>query len=179
MTPTTAPNRVLAHTGARYPIIQAPMGWIARTQLASAKAFLNALHKACPLNIQKLLTDNCKEFTDRLFASRTRQPTGEHEFDQLCQAWRIEHRLTKPRTPKTNGTVERFNGLIADVLKTHRFHSGEDMEQRFAAARAFVQPPATSIGTEKQTPIQAMKDWYASHPNLFQKRPYDRPGCDN
>jgi enoyl-[acyl-carrier protein] reductase II len=29
-------NRVLAHTGARYPIIQAPMGWIARAQLASA-----------------------------------------------------------------------------------------------------------------------------------------------
>ncbi len=29
-------NRVLAHTGARYPIIQAPMGWIARRQLASA-----------------------------------------------------------------------------------------------------------------------------------------------
>jgi enoyl-[acyl-carrier protein] reductase II len=29
-------NRVLAHTGATYPIIQAPMGWIARTQLASA-----------------------------------------------------------------------------------------------------------------------------------------------
>src|SRR5258708_10692018 len=32
----TAMNRVLAHTGARYPIVQAPMGWIARTQLASA-----------------------------------------------------------------------------------------------------------------------------------------------
>jgi enoyl-[acyl-carrier protein] reductase II len=29
-------NRVLAHTGAKYPIVQAPMGWIARTQLASA-----------------------------------------------------------------------------------------------------------------------------------------------
>jgi enoyl-[acyl-carrier protein] reductase II len=29
-------NRVLAHTGAKYPIIQAPMGWIARSQLASA-----------------------------------------------------------------------------------------------------------------------------------------------
>lgn len=29
-------NRVLAHTGATYPILQAPMGWIARTQLASA-----------------------------------------------------------------------------------------------------------------------------------------------
>ena len=29
-------NRFLAHTGARYPIVQAPMGWIARTHLASA-----------------------------------------------------------------------------------------------------------------------------------------------
>ena len=29
-------NRFLAHTGARYPIVQAPMGWIARTPLASA-----------------------------------------------------------------------------------------------------------------------------------------------
>ncbi len=29
-------NRVLAHTGATYPIVQAPMGWIARTPLASA-----------------------------------------------------------------------------------------------------------------------------------------------
>jgi enoyl-[acyl-carrier protein] reductase II len=29
-------NRVLAHTGAKYPILQAPMGWIARSQLASA-----------------------------------------------------------------------------------------------------------------------------------------------
>ena len=29
-------NRVLAHTGVTYPIVQAPMGWIARSQLASA-----------------------------------------------------------------------------------------------------------------------------------------------
>lgn len=29
-------NRVLAHTGARFPIVQAPMGWIARSGLAAA-----------------------------------------------------------------------------------------------------------------------------------------------
>jgi hypothetical protein len=23
-----------------------------------------------------------------------------------------------------------------------------------------------------------MKDWYASHPHLFIKRPYDHPGCN-
>ena len=29
-------NRVIQHTGSKFPIIQAPMGWIARSQLASA-----------------------------------------------------------------------------------------------------------------------------------------------
>ena len=29
-------NRILAHTGARFPIVQAPMGWIARSALATA-----------------------------------------------------------------------------------------------------------------------------------------------
>ena len=33
-------NRVIEHTGSKYPIIQAPMGWIARSQLASAVAKL-------------------------------------------------------------------------------------------------------------------------------------------
>ena len=36
---------------------------------ASAQAFLKALHKAFPIRINKLLTDNGKEFTDRLLAS--------------------------------------------------------------------------------------------------------------
>ena len=96
---------------------------------ASARSFLRALHQACPVRITRLLTDNGKEFTDRLFASRERQPSGNHEFDRLCQALGIEHRLTRPRTPKTNGMVERFNGRIGDVLKTHRFHSGEELQQ--------------------------------------------------
>jgi len=34
--PTTSTNRVLAHLGSKYPIVQAPMGWIARSQLASS-----------------------------------------------------------------------------------------------------------------------------------------------
>lgn len=52
---------------------------------ASARSFLDALHKACPIKITRLLTDNGKEFTDRLFASRERKPSGNHEFDVLCQ----------------------------------------------------------------------------------------------
>ena len=68
---------------------------------ASAQAFLHALHKACPIKINKL-------FTDRLFASCEREPSCNHEFDQLCQALGIVHRLTKPRTPRTNEMVERL-----------------------------------------------------------------------
>ena len=146
---------------------------------ASAKAFLKALSKACPIKITKLLTDNGKEFTDRLFGSRDRRATGNHEFDQLCQALEIEHRLTQPRTPQTNGMVERFNGRIADILRTHRFVSGQDLEETLHRYVSLYnhQLPQTALGGKP--PIQAMKDWFKSHPELFHRKPYDRPGCDN
>ena len=146
---------------------------------ASARAFLKALHKACPIRINKLLTDNGKEFTDRLFASREREPSGNHEFDQLCQALGIEHRLTRPRTPRTNGMVERFNGRIADVLKTHRFSSSEDLEQTLLRYVALYNHQLPQSALKSKTPMQAMKEWYKEYPHLFHKRPYDRPGCDS
>ena len=138
-----------------------------------------ALHKACPIHITRVLTDNGKEFTDRLFASRERAATGQHEFDQLCQALGIEHRLTKPRTPQTNGMVERFNGRIADVLKTHRFNSAEDMAQTLMRYVALYNQQLPQSALLSKTPIQAMKQWHQTHPHLFRKRPYDRLGCDN
>jgi len=113
-----------------------------------------------------------------LFASKERQPSGEHEFDQLCQALGIEHRLTRPRTPKTNGMVERFNGRIADVLKTHRFNSAQDMAQTLIRYVALYNHQLPQSALKSKTPMQAMKYWYASHPQLFHRRPYDRPGCD-
>ncbi|NDY94102.1 IS481 family transposase, partial [Ideonella livida] len=96
---------------------------------AAARSFLNALSKAAPFKIHTLLTDNGKEFTDRLFGQRAKDASGEHEFDMLCQALDIEHRLTKPRTPQTNGMVERFNGRLEQVLRTHHFNSAEDLEK--------------------------------------------------
>ena len=138
---------------------------------ASAKAFLNALHKACAIKIVKLLTDNGKEFTDRLFASRERGLNGNHEFDQLCKALGIEHRLTKPRSPQTNGMVERFNGRVSDVLKTHRFVSGQDMQETLMRYTALYNHQFPQSALKSKTPIQAMKDWYKTHPHLFHKKP--------
>lgn len=146
---------------------------------ASARSFLNALHKACPIKITRLLTDNGKEFTDRLFASRERQPSGRHEFDLLCKALEIEHRLTRPRTPQTNGMVERFNGRISDVLNTHRFNSALELEQTVLRYVALYNHELPQSALKSKTPLQAMKDWHHSHPHLFIKRPYDRPGYDN
>ncbi len=77
----------------------------ANKSVTSAQAFLKALHKAGPIRITKLLTDNGKEFTYSQIASKEREPTGNHEFDRLWQELGIEHWLTRPRTPKTNGMV--------------------------------------------------------------------------
>ena len=69
-----------------------------------------------------------KEFTDRRFGLRKRRPTGQHEFDQLCADLGIEHRLAPPMHPQTNGMVNRFNGRIEEVLQSHHFRSGEELE---------------------------------------------------
>ena len=143
-----------------------------------AQAFLKALHKACPIRITKILTDNGKEFTDRLFASRAREPSGNHVFDQTCQQFAIEHRLTRPRTPRTNGMVERFNGRIADVLKTHHFNSSDDLEKTLLRYVALYNQQLPQSALHSKTPLQEMKRWYQSRPDLFRKQPYNHPGCD-
>ena len=51
---------------------------------ATARRFLNALSKQAAFKIRFVLTDNGKEFTDRLFGRRKRSESGLHEFDQLC-----------------------------------------------------------------------------------------------
>jgi len=52
---------------------------------------LRDLERACPIRIRMVLTDNGKEFTDRLFGLRKRAPTGKHEFDLLCSDLGTEH----------------------------------------------------------------------------------------
>lgn len=145
---------------------------------ANARRFLRDLERACPLKIRTILTDNGKEFTDRLFGMRKRSATGKHEFDKLCAELDIEHRLTPPKSPQTNGMVERFNGRIEDVLQGHHFKSGEDLEQTLERYVWLYnqQLPQSVLGSK--TPLQALKDWYKLKPELFKKNPYQLPGRD-
>lgn len=145
---------------------------------ANARRFLRDLERACPMRIRTILTDNGKEFTDRLFGLRKRAATGAHEFDKLCSALEIEHRLTPPKSPKTNGMVERFNGRIEEVLQSHHFRSGEELE---ATLQRYVwlynqKLPQSALGSK--TPLKAMKNWHNLKPELFKKRPYYLTGCD-
>jgi transposase InsO family protein len=145
---------------------------------ANARRFLRDLERACPIRIRTILTDNGKEFTDRLFGLRKRAATGEHEFDKLCAEFGIEHRLTPPKSPQTNGMVERFNGRIEEVLQSHHFRSGEELE---TTLHSYVwlynqQLPQSALGSK--SPLQAMKDWHKIKPQLFRKQPYYLPGCD-
>jgi len=94
-----------------------------------AKAFLQRLIDKAPFIISKVLTDTGKEFTDRFIANGKRKPTGDHVFDQVCQQHDIEHRLTKPRHPQTNGMVERFNGRVSEILKSTHFDSSQDLHK--------------------------------------------------
>ena len=93
----------------------------------SSTDFLRRLHQAAPMKISKLLTDNGSQFTDR-FTARQRVPSGQHVFDKACMALNIEHRLSPPRQPQTNGMVERFNGRIADVVGQTRFTSAAELD---------------------------------------------------
>jgi hypothetical protein len=67
--------------------------------------------------------------------------------------------------------VERFNGRIEDVLPSHRFKSGEDLEQTILRYVMLYnqQPPQLTLAAE--TPLQAMKDWQNLRPELFRKQP--------
>jgi len=65
-------NRVIEHTGSKYPIIQAPMGWIARSQLASAVCEAGGMGI---IETSSGEVDNCKKEI-RLMSDLTDKPFG-------------------------------------------------------------------------------------------------------
>lgn len=131
----------------------------------SAKKFLKDLIAAFPGKITKILSDNGKEFTDRYCRTGERKPTGKHVFDEACMENNIEHRLTKPRTPQTNGMVERFNGRIADILKTTRFRSSSDLKKTLVYYLHSYNNMIAQRALKHKTPIQALAG-FLRQPNL-------------
>ena len=141
-----------------------------------AKAFLKSVTERFPFKVSKVLTDNGKEFTNKVFGQKAADNT--HEFDLLCQSLGIEHRLTKVRRPQTNGMVERFNGRIADILRTHHFQSGKELEHTLKRYIDLYNNHLPQANLNCRTPCQVMFEWYEKKPQSFNKPVHNRTEGD-
>lgn len=138
----------------------------------AARDFLEKCLAFFPFRIEKILTDNGREFTLHGFKNRYGPSQKEHPFDAVCQKAGIEHRLTRPYTPKTNGMVERANGLIKkDTTKKNRYQNAtamkDDLHLWFVLHN--FHRPLRRLG--RLTPYEAVCKWHQKQPNLFLKPP--------
>ncbi|GAD09334.1 transposase and inactivated derivatives [Gluconobacter frateurii NBRC 103465] len=96
------------------------------TQLAgkadrkTAWEFLKHLLSMIPYRVHTILTDNGIQFAEQP-RNRNTAWSRPMRFDMICEAHGIEHRLTKPNHPWTNGQVERMNRTIKEAT-VKRFH---------------------------------------------------------
>jgi transposase InsO family protein len=101
-----------------------------------AADFLRALIAAAPYKVHTVLTDNGTHFTTPGNTSsaapliKEAMERGEifraHAFEYACAQNDIDHRLTKPRHPWTNGQVERMNRTIKDATVRRYYYDSHD-----------------------------------------------------
>jgi hypothetical protein len=101
-------------------------------------AFLRNVVAAFPYKIHTVLNDNGMAFADlpKNREGPSRRFLGPHIFDRVCIEHGIEHRLTKPYHPWTNGQAERMNRTTKDA--TVKVFHYEDLESLKAHVLAFV-----------------------------------------
>jgi enoyl-[acyl-carrier protein] reductase II len=134
-------NRVLAHTGARYPIIQAPMTWIARARLASAVSAAGALGmmetSSVDIEVTRREFQAIKNATDRPFGVNLpimflRQ---NEEMEERILAWLIEQGVrfvtTSAGNPRRHAERLKQAGVIV-------YHSVPSLEGALKAEDAGV-----------------------------------------
>jgi transposase InsO family protein len=141
----------------------------ANTKLNGA-AFLRQVVQTFPYKIHTVLTDNGVAFTPN---ASTRWDLSRHIFDRVCDEHGIEHRLTRPYHPWTNGQAERMNRTIKDAT-TKAFHY-----TNLQALRDHVLAFVTAYNFAKhlkalrwRTPFQAICDTWAKDPAIFKINPH-------
>ena len=103
---------------------------------AVSRDFLLRLIAAVPYKIHTVLTDNGLHFTDPRGESWTaaeikeliarKKPFRAHAFEYTCAKADIDHRLTKPKHPWTNGQIERMNRTIEDATVKRFYYETHD-----------------------------------------------------
>jgi transposase-like protein len=139
----------------------------------TATAFLEALIEAVPYTIHTVLTDNGVQFCYQ--PSRRNGPTARymtHMFDLRCRQNGIEHRLTKPNHPWTNGQVERMNRTLKEAtVKRYHYGSREQLRvhlQTFIDAYNYAKRLKTLKGL---TPYEYICKLWTEQPQRFRLDP--------
>ena len=101
-------------------------------------------------------------------------------FDMICEANGIEHRLTKPNHPWTNGQVERMNRTIKEAtVKRFHYDSHNQLTTHladFLAAYNFARRLKTLNGL---TPYEYICKMWTSEPERFNLNPiHQMPGLN-
>jgi hypothetical protein len=156
-----------------------------------AAEFLRHLIAAVPYKIHTVLTDNGIHFTipggGGLTVGKIKEAIARgalfraHAFELCCAKNDIDHRLTKPKHPWTNGQVERMNRTIKEAT-VQRFHyeSHQQLWQHladFVAAYNFGRRLRTLKGL---TPFEYICKSWTSQPQRFILNPLQQmPGLNS
>ncbi len=144
---------------------------------ANGAAFLREVIAALPYAIHTVLTDNGMAFAD-LPKYRGRHAAmeaifGGHIFDRICREYGIEHRLTKPYHPWTNGQAERMNRTVKDAtIKAFHYPGLEALKAHVLAFVAAYNFAKHLKALRWRTPFQAVCDAWAKDPDVFRINPH-------
>lgn len=144
--------------------------------------FLRRLIDAVPYKIHTVLTDNGTHFTDpkgnSWTAAEVRHLIAEkarfrcHGFVLACAQNGIDHRLTKPNHPWTNGQVERMNRTIKDAtVRRYHYDSHERLREHlktFVEAYNFAKRLKSLKGL---TVFEFITEKWTSEPDRFKLHP--------
>ena len=153
-----------------------------------AASFLLNLLKAVPYKVHTVLTDNGIHFTNprdggsSVSEIKLAIERGElfraHAFELACARNDIDHRLTKPKHPWTNGQVERMNRTLKEAtVNRYHYETHDQLRQHlgdFVAAYNFGRRLKTLKGL---TPYEAICNAWAKEPKRFLSDPtHQTPG---
>jgi transposase InsO family protein len=102
-------------------------------------------------------------------------------FEMICKVNGIEHRLTKPNHPWTDGQVERMNRTIKEArVKRYHYDSHDQLRTHladFMDAYNFARRPKTLSGL---TPYEYIRKIWNSEPDRFILNPiHQMPGLNS
>jgi transposase-like protein len=144
---------------------------------ANAESFMNECIAFFPFGITHVLTDNGLEFTNRLLKNKKGEYcTKPSKLDAICQENNIDHRCTKPFTPKTNGMVEKANDIIKNgTIKKTKYNSlqemNDDLMQFLVHYNLYKRHGSLRRELKVKTPFNAVEKWHELDPEIFKEKP--------